>query len=172
MYIHAPSLHDRMINNYSVSMETKNPVGSPQVPTDSLTRVGQASGTLNPLSTSKTTGCQACKNRKYVDISNDSSVSFQTPTNIPASASFAKVSSHEQEHVSNEKAKAARDGRRVISQSVQIYFDVCPECGKVYSSGGKTTTITKAEPQRPDFFKEKINEFMLGHFGTRIDTYV
>lgn len=42
MYIHAPpSLHDRMINNYSVSMETKNPVGSPQVPTDSLTRVGQ-----------------------------------------------------------------------------------------------------------------------------------
>ena len=93
MYIHAPSLHDRMINNYSVSMETKNPVGSPQAPTDSLTRVGQASGTLNPLSTSKTTGCQACKNRKYVDISNDSSVSFQTPTNIPASASFSKVSS-------------------------------------------------------------------------------
>ncbi|MGI6123881.1 MAG: hypothetical protein ACOYIG_06750, partial [Acetivibrionales bacterium] len=71
-----------------------------------------------------------------------------------------------------EQAKASREGRRVISQSVKIYIDTCPECGKAYSSGGKTTTVTKGEGQKPDYFMDKMNKFFDGHFGKKVDTYI
>lgn len=90
--------------------------------------------------------CQTCLNRKYVDGSDDGSVSFQTPTHIAPEQSAAKVMAHEQEHVVNEQLYAERDGREVISQSVQIFQDICPDCGNSYTSGGLTTTVT-AEKQ-------------------------
>ncbi len=43
-----------------------------------------------------------------------------------------------------EQAKAQRENRRVVSQSVTIHNDICPECGKVYVSGGTTRTVTAA----------------------------
>lgn len=89
--------------------------------------------------------CQSCRARKYKDSSNDPSVSFQTPQSIAPQASASVVRSHEQEHVNNEKANAERDGRKIVSQTVQLFTSVCPECGKVYVSGGKTTTISKAD---------------------------
>lgn len=89
--------------------------------------------------------CQTCKSRKYVDRSDDAGVSFKTPAHVSPEASGAAVRSHEQEHVSREGAKAHTGGRKVIAQSVQIYTDVCPECGRVYTSGGKTTTLTKTD---------------------------
>jgi uncharacterized protein with PIN domain len=51
--------------------------------------------------------------------------------------------------VSHEKGKAMREKKEVVYQSVQIHTAVCPECGRVYVSGGKTTTVTreKADPQ-------------------------
>lgn len=93
--------------------------------------------------------CQTCKRRKYQDISNDPSVSFKAPTHISPEASASAVSAHEYEHVSHESAKAKQEGKEVVSQSVQIQTAICPECGRVYVAGGKTTTVTKekAAPQ-------------------------
>lgn len=89
--------------------------------------------------------CATCASRTYVDGSNDPGVSFKSPAHISPEASFAMVSSHEQEHVTNERARAQSENREVISQSVQIFSSVCPECGKHYASGGVTRTTTGAK---------------------------
>lgn len=97
--------------------------------------------------------CQTCKNRKYQDASNDPGVSMKAPTSLNPGEAAAKVSAHEQEHVLREQAKAETEGRKVVSQSVQIQTAVCPECGRIYVSGGVTKTTTKLETKaasRPD----------------------
>lgn len=88
--------------------------------------------------------CQTCKERKYQDESDDPGVSYQTPTNIAPEQAAAAVRGHEQEHVTREQAQAQRDGREVVSQSVTMHTAICPECGKVYVSGGTTRTTTRA----------------------------
>lgn len=95
--------------------------------------------------------CQTCSSRTYVDGSDDPGVSFKTPTGVSPEASFAAVSAHEQEHVTNEQQAAHAEGREVIAQSVQVFMSVCPECGKAYASGGvtKTTTASKAPYKNP-----------------------
>lgn len=92
--------------------------------------------------------CQTCKNRKYQDESNDPGVSFKTPTRVSPEAAAAAVAAHENEHVSHEQARARQEGRKIVFQSVQIYTSVCPECGRVYVSGGKTTTVTGGAPKQ------------------------
>ena len=87
--------------------------------------------------------CQTCKNRRYQDGSDDSGVSFQTPTRVDPKAAGAAVRGHEQEHVSRNRSKAEREGKEIVSQSVTIHTGICPECGKVYISGGTTRTTTK-----------------------------
>lgn len=89
--------------------------------------------------------CQTCKKRKYQDGSDDMGVSFQTPTNIAPEQAASAVRGHENEHVVRERAKADREDRRVVSQSVTLHTDICPECGKTYISGGTTRTVTAAE---------------------------
>jgi hypothetical protein len=91
------------------------------------------------------TECQTCKNRKYQDVSNDPSVSFQAPTHISPGQSASMVMAHESEHVSHEQAKADQEGRKVVSQSVTLQTSICPECGRVYVSGGVTRTLTVKE---------------------------
>ena len=91
--------------------------------------------------------CSTCASRTYIDGSDDPGVSFKTPGHVSPEASFGAVASHEQEHVSNEKASAASENREVIAQSVQVFTSVCPECGKVYASGGVTKTTTAGKPQ-------------------------
>ena len=90
--------------------------------------------------------CETCNNRRYVDQSNDSSVSFQAPTRVAPSQAASAVASHEREHIVNEQARAERDDRRVISQSVRLNTSICPECGKVYISGGSARTVTGSKP--------------------------
>jgi len=101
--------------------------------------------------------CHTCENRKYVDRSNDASVSFQTPTGISPNMAAAAVASHEQEHVRNEQARAHRDDREIINQTVTLQYDTCPECGKHYVSGGttKTTSISKSDSE--DMFDANIS---------------
>ena len=89
--------------------------------------------------------CQTCESRRYVDVSNDSSVSFQTPTRLNPTEAMSAVAAHEMEHVRNEQAKAASEDRRVVSQSVTIHTSICPECGRVYVSGGETRTVTVSD---------------------------
>ena len=92
--------------------------------------------------------CQTCKERKYQDGSDDPGVSFKTPTNIAPEQAASAVRGHESEHVVREQAKARREDRKVVSQSVTYHTAICPECGKVYVSGGTTRTVTRADNSR------------------------
>ena len=97
------------------------------------------------------TECQTCKNRKYQDQSDDPGVSFQAPAKINPKEAESVVRAHESEHVAREQSKASRQNRQVISQSVILHSAICPECGRVYISGGTTTTVTKAKDQGNKF---------------------
>lgn len=96
--------------------------------------------------------CQTCKERKYQDGSDDAGVSYKTPTRIAPEQAASAVRGHEMEHVVRERAAAAREDRKVVSQSVTMHTAICPECGKVYVSGGTTRTTTAADtrPEQPD----------------------
>ncbi len=91
--------------------------------------------------------CQTCAERKYQDGSDDSGVSYQTPMHIAPEAAASAVHGHEMERVVRNQAEAAREDREIVSQSVTLHTAICPECGKVYISGGTTrmTTAAKAE---------------------------
>ena len=93
--------------------------------------------------------CETCESRRYVDRSDDSSVSYQTPTKISANMSGAAVASHENEHVRNERGKAMREDREIVNQSVTFKYATCPECGKQYVAGGTTHTTSVSKP-KPD----------------------
>ena len=91
--------------------------------------------------------CQTCKERKYQDGSDDPGVSFKTPTQIAPEQAASAVRGHEQEHVVRERAKAQREDREVVSQSVTLHTAICPECGKSYISGGTTRTTTQGNTE-------------------------
>ena len=98
-----------------------------------------------------TEGCQTCKARTYKDQSSDASVSFQTPTHVSPDMAASAVAAHEQEHVQNNAQQAQREGMKATS-FVQISTSICPECGRIYVSGGTTTTYysEKQQPQGED----------------------
>lgn len=96
----------------------------------------------SPAETAEEKICQTCENRKYQDGSNDPGVSFKTATKLAPEQAATAVRGHEMEHVSRERAKADRENRKVVQQSVTIHTAICPECGDVYVSGGTTRTIT------------------------------
>ena len=112
---------------------------------DSL-RIGQEEDSKSPQETMEESECQTCEKRKYQDGSDDPGVSFKTATSVAPEQAAAAVRGHEQEHVVREQAKAQREDRKVVSQSVTIHTEICPECGDVYVSGGTTRTTTKANP--------------------------
>ena len=97
---------------------------------------------LGPGKSPEDTECQTCKRRKYQDGSNEQ-VSFKSPAHISPESSGAAVRAHEQEHVTNAYAKAAKGGGKVISASVSIRTAIGPECGRSYVSGGTTSTQIK-----------------------------
>ena len=122
------------------------------LPNSKLPDANTGSFEINPL---KPPGeCKTCESRRYVDKSDDSSVSFQTPTKINPNMAAAAVASHESEHVRNEQSKAQRDGRQIINQSVTLLYDICPECGRSYVAGGvtRTTSINGPESDESDGF--------------------
>lgn len=92
--------------------------------------------------------CQTCKSRKYVDQS-DENVSYKAPSHISPEASFAAVSAHEQEHVSNAVSTGNQNGNKLISASVTLKMAVCPECGKPYIAGGVTNTTIQYNESNP-----------------------
>jgi len=92
--------------------------------------------------------CQTCAERKYQDGSNDPGVSFKAAAHIDPDQSAATVRGHEMEHVVRNRAKAEREGREIVSQTVTISNAICPECGKVYTSGGTTRTVYSGAQQQ------------------------
>ena len=98
--------------------------------------------------------CQTCKNRKYVDGSNESDVSFKTPAHINPNNAAAVVMGHEKEHMANAIAEGNEANKELVSASISLKTSVCPECGRVYVSGGVThttmrTTTGGSEPVNP-----------------------
>lgn len=105
--------------------------------------------------------CQTCKNRKYVDGSNENNVSFKTPGHIDPGTSAAKVMAHEREHVSNAVAEGSKENKQLVSVSVSLQTSVCPECGRVYVSGGKTHTAIRTSSPEPSNPYDKIQRDMM-----------
>lgn len=87
--------------------------------------------------------CQTCKNRKYVDGSNENDVSFKTPGHIDPGNAASTVMAHEKEHVANAVAEGSKPNKQLVSATVTLHTSVCPECGRVYVSGGTTHTTMR-----------------------------
>jgi len=133
---------------------SKAPAGL--APEEETEKAEDAEEALSPREVLEEAECQTCKNRKYKDRSDDLGVSFKTPRSVDPSQASAAVRGHEYEHVTRERAKAEREDRRVVNQSVVYHTAICPECGRVYTSGGETRTVTAANPQ-PEEPKEPEN---------------
>ena len=102
---------------------------------------------LDKLNGKQNSECQTCENRKYQDASDDPGVSFKSAAKVGPEGAAAAVRGHEYEHVYRNQAKAAREGKEVVYQSVRIKTAICPECGESYVAGGETTTVTKTKPE-------------------------
>ena len=107
--------------------------------------------------------CQTCENRRYQDGSDDSGVSCQTPTKFSPETAAARVRGHEQEHVVRNQAKAEREGNEIVSQSVTLHTGICPECGKVYISGGTTETTIRKGSDDGEKFNVGLNDSEKGN---------
>ena len=46
----------------------------------------------------------------------------------------------------------------MVSQSVTMHSEICPECGKSFVSGGTTRTVTKAETDNAAQQEDRQNE--------------
>lgn len=102
--------------------------------------------------------CQTCESRKYQDGSDDPGVSFKTATKLSPEKAASAVRGHEYEHVVRNQAKAEREDREVVQQSVTLHNEICPECGKVYVSGGETRTVTKAASEQEAQEAQKLQD--------------
>ena len=141
---------DNISPSYFYNPQVTMPVRQPMEPANGMQTGGlngpAASVEISPQAmAAANTRCGTCESRRYVDQSDDPSVSFQTPTHISPGASAAAVMSHEREHVANEQARADREGRRVVSQSISLDVSTCPECKRMYVSGGTTRTTTVSD---------------------------
>lgn len=135
------------------------PIGNYTVGNVSLVNPTEAVGKVNnvdsvrrdkiSVSETRPAECQTCKNRKYVDGSNDGNVSFKTPTHVSPESSHAMVSAHEQEHVTNAYSTAGQKGGRVVYASVSLKMSVCPECHTPYVAGGITRSQIKYDTSNP-----------------------
>ena len=112
---------------------------------------------LDKLNEKQDGECQTCKNRKYQDGSDDPGVSFKSASKVGPEGAAAAVRGHEYEHVYRNQAKAAREGKEVVYQSVRIKTAICPECGDSYVAGGETTTVTKTKPETVEPSEQKDN---------------
>ncbi len=101
--------------------------------------------TKKPGRKSSPAECKTCKERKYQDGSDEANVSFKAAAHVSPEAAGAAVRAHEGMHVANAYNKAKETGGKVLQASVSIHTAVCPECGRVYVSGGETRTRI-AEP--------------------------
>ena len=142
--------------------------------------VGDGKVTLNPgESVEKKPGmrsspaeCETCKNRKYIDGS-DENVSFKSAAHISPEAAPARVRGHEAEHVANAYKKAAEGNGKVLQASVKIQTAICPECGRTYVSGGLTTTqIMYKNEDNPYTKNRKSADAASGLVGSSFDAAV
>jgi len=137
-------------SNYTIPYAGNTAVGNAATAVNKISGVSPVSP-KNAITVEKAnrTECQACKERKYVDQSNEGDVSFKSPTHISPGASFSAVSSHEQEHVSNAYAEGNQGDNKLLSSSVTLKMSVCAECGTPYVAGGVTRTTIQYNTENP-----------------------
>ena len=142
--------------------------------------IGDGKVTLNPgESVEKKPGmrsspaeCETCKNRKYIDGS-DENVSFKSAAHISPEAAPSRVRGHEAEHVANAYKKASEGNGKVLQASVKIQTAICPECGRTYVSGGLTTTqIMYKNEDNPYTKNRKSADAASGLVGSSFDAAV
>lgn len=115
--------------------------------------------------------CETCKNRKYVDGS-DEMVSFKSPAHVAPQASGAAVRGHEQEHVNNAYSKASTGNGKVIQASVSLKTAICPECGRSYVAGGETRTQIKYYNEDNPYQKDLKSQDKDKYAGMNVDAAV
>lgn len=131
--------------NYFFQYAVGQTASPPNNPIASQPQAGISTSAISEIQSNKRSQeigpqeCKTCKARKYKDQSADSSVSMQSPTHLSPNEAGGAVIAHEQQHVQHNAEKANREGMKATS-SVQIHTSVCPECGRMYVSGGTTTT--------------------------------
>lgn len=143
-------------------------------PSDAIVKPGE----VNPEDTKTLPGkksspdeCKTCKERKYQDGS-DEMVSFKSAAHISPEAAGSAVRAHEGEHVANAYSKAAQKGGKVLQASVAIHTAVCPECGRTYVAGGKTTTKIQYGNEKNPYTKNLKNSDNGLLSGMNLDTGV
>lgn len=134
------------IGNYAIGNAS---LVKPAEAIDKITNVNPVGKDKLSVLETRPAECQTCKNRKYVDGSNDGTVSFQTPTHISPESSHTMVSAHEQEHVTNAYNTAGQKGGRVMYASVSLKMSLCPECHTPYVAGGVTRSQIKYDSSNP-----------------------
>lgn len=138
------------------------------IPVSNVDRVTPAytGNTVDSASGVQPVECQTCKNRKYVDGSNESDVSFKAPGHIAPGQSYARVMSHEQEHVANARQKTAGKDASLVSATVSLKVATCPECGRSYVAGGTTNTMIQYSDDNPYDKGRKVIEgsFLVGQY--------
>lgn len=112
--------------------------------------------------------CETCKERKYQDGS-DENVSFKSAQHISPESAASRVRAHEAEHVANAYSKAAKDGGKVVNASVSIHTATCPECGRVYVSGGTTHTRIEYPNETNPYQQERKAQDALKYTGANIN---
>ena len=122
--------------------------------TSKVVRNSGESTEVKPGRRSSPAECETCKNRKYQDGS-DEMVSFKTAQHISPNEAGSRVRAHEQEHVSNAYNKAEKGNGKVLNASVSIHTAVCPECGRVYVSGGTTSTQIKYSDEKNPYQQDR-----------------
>ncbi|AEM74900.1 hypothetical protein [Caldicellulosiruptor acetigenus] len=115
--------------------------------------------------------CKTCKNRKYQDVSDDPGVSFKMPQHISPQFAASAVLAHEKQHVTRESEKAKQKGKEIVSSSILLTLSICPECGRVYVSGGSARVVSR-ESKTKDPFVENYNRTILNNFGVFVDVVV
>ncbi len=119
------------------------------------------------------TGCSTCDSRVYQDVSNDSGVSFQSPTGMPASTSGVRVAAHEGEHVTRETERAFKEGSVVTQKKVTMHAAFCPECHRLYYAGGTTTiATTSAQDTAIDGLSVRNAADSLNNLGNSVDMVI
>jgi hypothetical protein len=91
--------------------------------------------------------CAACNARTYQDRSSDGGVSMQSPTRIHPGQAAAAVRGHEQEHQFRDRVNAEQNNREVVSAHIQLHTSTCRECGRVFVSGGTSTTVSRGRSE-------------------------
>jgi len=124
---------NKQVSIQNLEAYAKEKENSPSAFNDPLVRMAKKIGIIE---------CETCAARQYQDGSNDVGVSFKNGGHISPQNAFAVVNSHEQEHVQEAKERASFDeSTEFIGSSVRIFVSTCPECGRVYVSGGETRTV-------------------------------